>query len=293
MATMTPTPRRTSRHVRPPDLSTAERDALAEFWQVYEAHFDPLADGIDLDGAEHPELPGFIGPVGSVEVAEIRELIRRAVVHEDWVPYLTQVDAAGTRYAETGLDFGAWFATGRALRMRLTPLVVGALRGDPERLAQALRGAAIYVDLMMITIGNAYLAAKERIITAQQADIRELSTPVLELWDGLLLLPLIGSVDSERAATITETLLGAIPRHRARTIIIDITGVPAVDSAVANHLMRTAEAARLMGATAILAGISAANAQTLASLGIDFSGLQIAGTLADSIQLAAAHGSLA
>jgi rsbT co-antagonist protein RsbR len=205
------------------------------------------------------------------------------------VPYLSQVDAAGTRYAETGLTFGAWFGTGRALRMRLTPLVVDALGDDPGRLAQAVRGAAIYVDLMMITIGNAYLATKERIIAAQHADILELSTPVLELWDGLLLLPLIGSVDSERAATITEALLGAIPEHRAGTVIIDITGVPAVDSAVANHLMRTAEAARLMGATAILAGISAANAQTLASLGIDFSGLNIAGSLADAIQDAAAN----
>jgi rsbT co-antagonist protein RsbR len=196
------------------------------------------------------------------------------------------IAATGAGYAKAGLSFGAWFATGRGLRMRITPLVVDALPHEPERLAQAVRGVAIFVDLMMITIGGAYLEAKERIITAQQQDIRDLSTPVLELRSGLLLMPLIGSIDTRRAADLTDALLAAINTQDGTVFVIDVTGVPAVDSAVAMHLMRAISAARLMGGTGIIAGISAANAQTLASLGVDFHGIEIAGTLADAVEQA-------
>jgi anti-anti-sigma regulatory factor len=280
----TAAPARDSAGAHTPDLSDAERDALVEFWHVYEDHFDSVADAVDVDALVHPELAGFIGAAGTSERAESRDLIRRAIVENDWGRYLANVHAAGTRYAEAGQEFGAWFATGRALRMRITPLVVDALRAEPERLAEALRGAAVFVDLAMITIGGAYLAAKERIILRQQDAIRELSTPVLELHEGLLLLPLIGVVDTERAGGLTETLLAAVSASRSTVVIIDVTGVPAVDSAVAAHLMQTAGAARLMGATAILAGISAANALTLAGLGIDFTNFRVVGTLADAVR---------
>jgi rsbT co-antagonist protein RsbR len=275
-----------------PDLSAEERDALRQFWRVYHRHFDELADAIDLDAEERPELAAFIGRAGSSERLRSRDLISHAIVENDWEPYLTMIAATGARYAEAGLSFGAWFATGRALRMRITPLVVDALPHEPERLAQAVRGAAIFVDLMMITIGGAYLAAKERIITAQQADIRDLSTPVLELRSGLLLMPLIGTIDTRRAADLTDALLATISKRRGTVFIIDVTGVPAVDTAVAAHLMHTIRAARLMGATGIIAGISAANAQTLASLGIDFYGIDIVGTLADAVEEADALPSI-
>lgn len=284
-----PAPSGTAESVEPPNLSDEERAALAEFWQVYEQHFDALTDAIDPDTDEHPELLILTAASGADSRLESRDLIRRAVIENDWVPYLTTIAATGSRYAQAGLGFGAWFHTGRALRMRITPLVVDALRGHPERIAQAVRGVAIYIDLVVITIGGAYLTAKERIITAQQAEIRDLSTPVLELRSGLLLLPLIGTIDTQRATDLTDALLEAISARRGVAVIIDVTGVPAVDSAVAAHLMNTCAAARLMGATAIIAGISAANAQTLASLGIQLRDIHVAGTLADAIEYATAR----
>ena len=170
----------------------------------------------------------------------------------------------------------------------MIPLIVDALRSEPERLGDAVRGGAIYVDLAMVTIGGAYLEAKERIIRTQEAAIRELSTPVLELRPGLLLLALVGLIDTERADSLTEQLLTAITARRSTVVIINVTGVPAIDTAVASHLMHAVEAARLMGATGILAGLSTPNARTLVSLGVSFSNLHVVGTVADAMEEAEA-----
>ena len=118
------------------------------------------------------------------------EKIRSAIVDDDWGAYQARIYEAGARYAQAGLSFGTWFGAGRALRVTIIPMIVDALRSDPERLGEAVRGAAIFVDVAMVTIGGAYLEAKERIIRTQEEAIRELSTPVLEPRPGLLLLPL-------------------------------------------------------------------------------------------------------
>jgi anti-anti-sigma regulatory factor len=269
--------------VQAPPLTTSERRALVAFWTVYDEHFDDVASAVDQDAEEHPEVSGFIGAAGTAERLQSRVLIHAAIMENDWLPYLAVVDAAGARYAQEGLGFGAWFAAGRTLRRQITPLVVGALRRDPDRLAEAVRGAAIFIDLAMVTIGGAYLAANKRIIDAQREAILELSTPVLELRRGVLLLPLIGVIDTERAAALTESILAAITARRSTMVIMDVTGVSAVDSAVAAHLTQTAAAARLMGADTILAGLSAANALILANLGIVLGDLRVAGTLSDAL----------
>ena len=113
--------------------------------------------------------------------------------------------------------------------------------------------------------------------------ILELSTPVLQLREGLLILPIIGILDSQRARQLTEQLLNSIRNNRAKVAVVDITGVAAVDSKVANHLLQTAEAARLMGATVILTGLSAEVAQSLVSIGVDLSRLITVGDLQGGI----------
>jgi rsbT co-antagonist protein RsbR len=113
----------------------------------------------------------------------------------------------------------------------------------------------------------------------QQEVIQELSTPVLQLRDQLLLMPIIGLIDSFRAQQITEHLLQAIRTHRARVVVLDITGVLTVDSMVANHVIKTVEAARLMGAQTIVTGISTEIAQTLVRIGVDLSELNTLGNL--------------
>jgi len=139
------------------------------------------------------------------------------------VPHLGNMQNIGTRYAESGLGFSAWFEAGRALRARLMPLLLDAYAGQPARLAAAVRGVAIFVDLAMVAVGGAYVTTKERIIGAQEEAIRELSTPVLELEPGLLILPAIGIIDSDRARGLTERLLYGIADRRAKTVVLDVT----------------------------------------------------------------------
>jgi rsbT co-antagonist protein RsbR len=273
---------------RSTQLTSAELNALREFWQVCEPRYEELASDIASDAREHPELGTLLGGTDTSDVHQTRDLLARAIMDGEWSPYLAHMADAGVRYAEAGLDFTAWFAAGRALRSRLTPMMVEALSDEAERLAEAVRGVAILIDLVMLAVGQAYIGAKERIITEQQAVLRELSTPVLELRPGLLLVPLVGLIDSERALLLTQQLLEGIAAYRAKAVVLDITGVPAVDSAVANHLMQTVQATRLMGAHTLISGLSAENAQTLVRLGLDLAPLNTVGTLADGVLQASA-----
>jgi anti-anti-sigma regulatory factor len=269
-------------------LTEAELNALREFWQACEPRYEELVTDIVSDAHEHPELATLLGGTDPGDLQQTRELLARAVMDGDWAPYLARMGNSGVRYAEAGMDFTAWFAAGRALRSRLTPMMVEALSDDAERLAEAVRGVAILIDLVLFAVGQAYISAKERIITEQQAVLRELSTPVLELRPGLLLVPLVGLIDSERALLLTQQLLESIAANRAKAVVLDITGVPAVDSAVANHLMQTVQATRLMGAHTLISGLSAENAQTLVRLGLDLGPLNTVGTLADGVLQASA-----
>jgi len=123
------------------------------------------------------------------------------------------------------------------------------------------------------------MSERERTISQQQDAIRELSTPVLQVRDGLLILPIIGMIDSQRAKQLTDDLLRAIRANRARMVVMDITGVAAVDSKVANHLIQTIAAARLMGSTVIITGLSADVAQALVALGVDLGKITTTGDL--------------
>jgi rsbT co-antagonist protein RsbR len=119
----------------------------------------------------------------------------------------------------------------------------------------------------MSHLGEAYLAAKEKIIAEQQEAIRELSIPVLQVREQLLIVPLVGVVDSQRARQLIETMLASIRDKRARGVVVDVTGVPVVDTSVANTLVQVCDAARLMGTIVVISGISPEMAQTLVSLG--------------------------
>jgi rsbT co-antagonist protein RsbR len=266
-----------------PKLNNADQNSLREFWDVYESQFADIGAQLAEDTAAQPELANFIGAGDAQSVAESRERIVHAIDDGDWEGYLSDMVETGARYAEAGLSFSAWFATGRALRSKLVPVLIDELGDEPERLAEALRGVSIFIDLVTLAVGDSFIDSKQRIILEQQDVLRGLSTPVLELRNGLLLVPLIGFIDSERALLLTGKLLEAIAAKRAKAIVLDITGVPAVDSAVANHLMQTVQATQLMGAHTLISGLSPENAQTLVRLGLDLGRLNTVGTLSDGV----------
>jgi len=134
------------------------------------------------------------------------------------------------------------------------------------------------------TVAVSFVQERERVIRAQQEAIRELSTPVLPVRERLLILPVIGTVDPLRARQLTEQLLRGIRTNRARVVVMDITGVPAMDATVANHLVLTVEAARLLGATVIVTGLSPELAQTLVNIGVDLSKMNTVGDLQGGIE---------
>ena len=137
-----------------------------------------------------------------------------------------------------------------------------------------------------ITVAVGFVQERERTIREQQEAIRELSTPVLQVRDRLLILPIIGVIDPQRARQLTEQLLRGIRANRAKVVVIDITGVAAMDSNVANHLVQTVEASRLLGATVIVTGLSPEIAQTLVNIGVDLAKMTTVGDLQGGIEQA-------
>ena len=134
------------------------------------------------------------------------------------------------------------------------------------------------------TVAVSFVEERERVIRQQQDAIRELSTPVLQVRERLLILPIIGVLDSPRATQLTEQLLGGIRTNRARVVVIDITGVPEIDTTVANHLVETVDASRLMGASVIITGLSSDIARTLVKIGVDLTKMNTIGDLQGGIE---------
>ena len=134
------------------------------------------------------------------------------------------------------------------------------------------------------TVAVSFVQERERVIREQQEAIRELSTPVLQVRERLLILPMIGVIDPQRARQLTEQLLRGIRTNRARVVVIDITGVAAMDSKVANHLVQTVEASRLLGATVIVTGMSPEIAQTLVTIGVHLGKMNTVGDLQGGIE---------
>ncbi|HVY80285.1 MAG TPA: STAS domain-containing protein [Steroidobacteraceae bacterium] len=157
---------------------------------------------------------------------------------------------------------------------------------DPAALADALWSVSFELDRLALYTTEMAQKSREDVITRQQQELLELSTPVVELWEGILALPLIGTLDSARTQVVMESLLQAIVRTGAGIAIIDITGVPTVDTLVAQHLLKTVAAARLMGADCIISGIRPQIAQTIVHLGVDLSEVTTKATLADAFTLA-------
>jgi rsbT co-antagonist protein RsbR len=134
------------------------------------------------------------------------------------------------------------------------------------------------------TVAVSFVEERERVIRQQQDAIRELSTPVLQVRERLLILPIIGVLDSQRATQLTDQLLRGIRTNRAKVVVIDITGVPEIDTTVANHLVETVDASRLMGASVIITGLSSDIARTLVTIGVDLSKMNTIGDLQGGIE---------
>jgi rsbT co-antagonist protein RsbR len=161
-----------------------------------------------------------------------------------------------------------------------------ACKNDADAFASESWAATEILDSMGVYTMEIYQKSREEIIKRQQEELLELSTPVVKLWDGILALPIIGTLDSARTQVVMESLLQAIVQTNSRVAIIDITGVPTVDTVVAQHLLKTVTAARLMGADCIISGVRPQIAQTIVHLGINLLDVSTKATLAAAFKVA-------
>src|SRR5436190_21385591 len=173
-----------------------------------------------------------------------------------------------------------------SLRNTLLPLLAEELEGSSDSLVSEMQYFTTLLDKMGLVMVENYIRSREEIIRQQREDMMELSTPVIKVWDKILTLPIIGTLDSRRAQLMMEALLQKIVESGSTIAILDITGVRTMDTLVANHLIKTVTAARLMGARCILTGVSPAIAQTMVQLGIDLTQITTRAQMSDGIKLA-------
>lgn len=239
---------------------TVSRDEAVE---ACKAVVDALADVARSGRLEDVEAPGF----GTVRDQLGRMAAARA--RAGFTPVQIAGEVAGLREPVTAL-----------LRAEFQD------DADDERVTACTQALAVLTATLRLVIMETTVSAGEELIARQRQQLLEVATPVIKLWDGVVAVPLIGTLDSARSQVVMESLLEAIVDQRAAYAILDITGVPTVDSLVAQHLMKTVAAARLMGAECIVSGIRPAIAQTIVQLGIDLGSIITRAGLADALAYA-------
>ena len=259
------------------DLLSTQRDRVLAEWQ---AELGTGGRALPSEGRETGELLDAL--LSGVRASGNTENFDDAA----WTPVrevLAGLSRSRAAQGSTAAD------TSRFVLALKKPLFAGLQRrfGDqPAALVDATWEVSSLLDHMAQHTVSTYQRTREDIIARQQQELLELSTPVVKLWDGVLAVPMIGTLDSGRTQLVMETLLQRIVETGSALAIIDITGVPTVDTLVAQHLLKTVTAIRLMGADAIISGIRPQIAQTIVHLGIDLEGITTKATLADALALA-------
>ena len=250
-------------------------DHLDEHVEAFFGHLAKFEEARGLTG--RPEL---IGEAKRLK----REHLIAMVAGEYGREYIDQRFRLGQLYSRAALEVSIFMGAFHSLMTSIGRRIMSRYPND------SLAGFENFTSLKKVAffdiaiIVDAMMADREQTIRQQQDAIRELSTPTLQIRDRLLILPIIGLLDTQRAKQLTDSLLHAVRAHRARVVVMDITGVATVDSKVANHLIQTVEAAALMGASVIVTGVSAEVAQSLVTLGIDLGRITTLGDLQGGLE---------
>jgi anti-anti-sigma regulatory factor len=264
---------------------------MRRVWRVYDDAKDELQGAFREQLQDHPDFGPLLEatPDDDAEQAERHALLGAAMERGEWEPYWYDVIAQAAGYAHAEISLASWIELIHMVRVDVLTRILEARGIDPDEIVDDVRALDRWLDDAMGVFSQAFVDANEQVIARQQQSIRQLSMPVLQLRPGLLLLPLVGAIDYERLGDLQAGMLEAIHRRRARVVVIDVTGVPEVDSVAANRLVSTVSSARMMGAEVIVSGLSGEIAQTLVTVGVDLSGIRSAGDLQSGIDLAEQH----
>ena len=246
-----------------------------------------LADGLQTDRRiSEAELSTQTGDFLHLLQEAAVEGIDRIEGRAAWTPILDFLSEVSRSRAEQGFTSDQTATFIFSFKKPLFERLRKELGKNPRELADEVWSTTELVDKLGLHTIKAFQKARDAVIMRQQQELLELSTPVVKLWEGILALPLIGTLDSARTQIVMETLLQRIVESGSGTAIIDITGVPTVDTLTAQHLLKTVTALRMMGADCIISGIRPQIAQTIVHLGVDLMGITTKATLADALALA-------
>ncbi len=269
-------------------LTPEDRQGMRDYWAVYDRDYDQITEYLTAQAEKIGAFSEYFSTLSDAQRRQMnlesRDRMRRLFEDGAWEAYLSNLRTQGTMFAQQGIPYSSWYVLLAAVQYHVIPKLREAYRHDVDRLLRSVVAMQRYIDIAMMVIGSVYQEAREEIIARQQEAICELSTPVLQIRTGLCVLPIIGLMDAPRARLLIDTTLATIRAKRTKVMIVDITGVAIIDSDAANRLLQMVEAARLLGATTIMTGISPEVALTIVSLGLDLSSVLTAGDLESGIE---------
>lgn len=260
------------------DIVHANRDAILASWLVHLRR--ELGDARIADDELHAQA-GEVLELTAAAMSSGLDISARG-----WEPVRSRLEELSRSRALQGFSSTETAVFVFSLRKPLFEQLRASLGDDAAAFGAASWDASEMVDRLAMHTIQTFQKSREDVIQRQQEDLLELSTPVVKLWDGILALPMIGTLDSARTQVVMEALLERIVETGSEMAIVDITGVPTVDTLVAQHLLKTVTAIRLMGADCIISGIRPQIAQTIVHLGIDLRGITTKATLADALAVA-------
>ena len=261
------------------------RAAMARVFDIYDSGFEEMQVVLRERLATHPAFGPLIRdtPQDPELDRANQERLRKAMVDWEWEAYWQNTREQAAGYATAEIPLASWVELVNLFRGDIIERVFAAAGPD---VLENIHAVNRWLDDVVAAFAQAFVSANEGVIANQQQAIRQLSTPVLQLRSGLLILPIVGALDRERLDQMRALLLAAVRERRARAVVLDVTGVPDIDSVAANALIGSVTSARMMGAEVIVSGLSAEISQTLVTVGIDLSRVVSAGDLQAGIELA-------
>jgi rsbT co-antagonist protein RsbR len=263
-------------------LLSTRRDEILNLWIKERLEADEFRDELiskkDLRQQSRQVLDMLVQAVQDSAASDFDH-----AAFDDLRHYLNEISHMRAVKGYTPLENATYILS---LRNVVSPLLAEELEGSADSLVVEMNYFTRLLDKMGLVMVENFIRSREEIIRQQRADMLELSTPVIKVWDKILTLPIIGTLDSRRAQMMMEALLQKVVETGSTIAILDITGVRTMDTLVANHLIKTVTAARLMGARCILTGVSPAIAQTMVQLGIDLTQITTRAQMSDGIKLA-------
>lgn len=263
-----------------PEIIKKHEDEIRTGWlkfMLMSVRRADLMNDAELDLQARDLLSGIVEGVRSGDITHLDG--------PSWSRVRDQMQSISVSRAQQGFTPSETATFVLSLKQPLFNLIRKELGKSADAMFEEIWSANLLLDRLALFTTEAFMATREQLISRQQQELLELSTPVVKLWDGILALPIIGTLDSARTQVVMESLLQAVVQTNSRYAIIDITGVPTVDTLVAQHLLKTITAARLMGAECIISGVRPQIAQTIVHLGIDLAQVVTKAKLADAFAL--------